>query len=111
MRKSATADMRGSRLEAHGAQRWQTPSFETAALRPPQDEARARTIEPASLLRGAQKLRRAGAELQKQRLFVRLRALQMPQLDVAETADFLRDCRDADGEMMIFGRELLQQFS
>src|SRR5579864_5541958 len=65
--------------------------------------ATAEQVEPKSKtsLRRLQQRRRAGAELLEQCRFVGLRCLEVAQLDVAEAADFFRDCREADREMMI----------
>src|ERR1700736_1001027 len=64
-----------------------------------------RTREDPISLRRLERRRAPRAELLDERRLLGLGGGQMPRLDVAEAADFLRDAGEAHSQMMVPGRQ------
>src|SRR5205823_14555110 len=69
-----------------------------------------KAAEDRGLLGGAQQRRRSRPELLEERGLVRLGGRKMPQLDMAEAADFFRNSGKPYRDVVIAGIELRQHF-
>src|SRR5262245_60733848 len=67
-----------------------------------------RSIRATLLLRRLHQYRRAGAELRQERRLLGLGGRERAHLDMAEAADLIRNGGERDREMVVLGREPIE---